>query len=283
MPEPSLFTTEDGSKLAGEHLRGDGPTIVLLHAGVADRRSWAEVAAALNRDGADVLTYDRRGFGDTPGTTATFDHVDDLRSVLEQSTDAPAWLVGNSQGGRIALDLALSDPERVAGLVLMAPAVSGEPDTGDDDLDADTRRIDAAVGAADERGDLAEVARLEAHLWLDGPAGPEGRVSGRARDLALAMNAIALAADSPDEQPPERDTWDRLAEVDAPATSVWGELDIPVIIDLCRTLAGRLPNVRAAIEIPGVAHLPSLEVPNAVAALIADAITAESTPPAASR
>ena len=283
MERSICFTTEDGTKLAGAHLPGEGPTIVLLHAGIADRRSWGEVATALNQAGADVLAYDRRGFGDTPGTTATFDHVDDLRSVLEQSTAVPAWLVGNSQGGRIALDLALSDPERVAGLVLVAPAVSGEPDTGDDDLDADTRRIDAAVGAAVESGDLDEVARLEAHLWLDGPAAPEGRVSGPARDLALAMNAIALAADSPDEQPPERDTWDHLAEIEAPTTLVWGGHDIPVIIDLARTLAERLPQVRAAIEIPGVAHLPSLEAADAVAALIAAAITAESTPRPASR
>ena len=36
--------------------------------------------------------------------------------------------------------------------------------------------------AADTAGDLDEVNRLEAWLWLDGPAGPEGRVSGPVRE-----------------------------------------------------------------------------------------------------
>lgn len=232
------------------------------------------MATAVNRDGADVVSYDRRGFGETPGSSTSFDHADDLLSVLEQSAAGPAWLIGNSQGGRIALDLALSHPKRVAGMVLIAPAVSGEPDTGDDDLDVDTRRLDAAIGAAEESGYLEEVARLEVRLWLDGPAGPEGRVSGDARALALAMNSVALRAISPAEQPEERDTWDHLEAIDVPTTLAWGELDIPVIIDLCRTLAKRLPDVRGAIEIPAVAHLPSLEVPDAVARLITDAVAA---------
>ncbi len=93
------------------------------------------MAADLHGRGAEVVAYDRRGFGETPGSESPFDHVDDLLAVLEAATDAPAWLVGNSQGGLIALDLALHSPERVAGLVLLAPAISGAPEEEDEDLD----------------------------------------------------------------------------------------------------------------------------------------------------
>ncbi len=272
--EPITCTAADGVALAGERWAGGGPAVVLLHAGVADRRAWTEVAADLGGAGADVVAYDRRGFGATPAVGAA-DHLADLGAVLEQTCGSPAWLVGNSQGGRIALDMALTEPDRVAGLVLIAPAVSGEPEPDDDELDPDTRRLDAAIGAAEDAGDLAAVNRLEAHLWLDGPAAPEGRVGGSLRKLALEMNAIALAADWPDDaEPAELDTWDRLAEIATPATVAWGELDLPFFANRCRILAERLPSLRRAVELPGTAHLPGLEHPDRVAALIAEAIGA---------
>ncbi len=273
MSPPALFTTGDGTKLAADRLPGEGATIVLLHAGVADRRSWSKVASDLNARGAAVVAYDRRGFGGTPGSESPFDDLGDLLAVLDAATDAPAWLVGNSQGGLIALDLALSNPERVAGLVLLAPAISGAPEEDDDELDPDTLRLAEDIELAEASGDLDATNRLEVRLWLDGPAGPDGRVIGDARSLALNMNAIALASPQPAESAHEpRDAWSRLEEIEAPATVIWGDLDIPVVIDRCRILAGRLANLDEAVEIPGVAHLPTLEKPEAVAAVIAEAV-----------
>ena len=124
-------------RLARDHLTADGPRVVLLHAGVADRRAWRDVAPELHAMGADVLAYDRRGFGETPASAEPFRHVDDLLGLL----DGPAWLVGNSMGGAIALDAALLAPDAVAGLVLIAPAVSGAPEDAIENLDPDTRRI----------------------------------------------------------------------------------------------------------------------------------------------
>ena len=139
MSERIGIAATDGVELAGERWPGERKQIVLLHAGVADRRSWARVADELGRDGFDVLAYDRRGFGETPATGAS-DHVADLRRVLAETARAPVLLVGNSQGGRIALDLASTEPDRIAGLVLIAPAISGRPDPEPEELDEDTLR-----------------------------------------------------------------------------------------------------------------------------------------------
>jgi pimeloyl-ACP methyl ester carboxylesterase len=255
--------------LALERLAADGPRVVLLHAGVADRRVWRDVAPALHARGADVLAYDRRGFGETPPPDGPFRHVDDLLGLL----DGPAWLVGNSMGGALALDAALLAPEKVAGLVLIAPAVSGAPEPDPDHLDPQTARLVHAIMAADEAGDLDAVNRHEVHLWLDGPASPEGRVGGEARELALDMNGIALRAGVPDGAGDSGvDAWHRLGEIDAPATMIWGELDDPYAAVACRELERRLRNARGAIEMPGVAHLPSLERPEELSELIAAAI-----------
>ena len=259
--------------LAVERWPGERPPVVLLHAGVADRRSWTGVAEPLAALGADVIAYDRRGFGETAARSQDFRHLDDLLVVLDATAaERPAWLVGNSQGGLIALDLALSAPERVAGLVLLAPAVSGAPDPGDHDLDAATLRLSDAIDAAYEAGHADELNRLEVALWLDGPAGPEGRVGGPARALALDMNAIALRSPVPDDAGTSGlDAWSRLEEILVPATLAWGELDLPIIIDRCRELADRLPELRDTRVIQGTAHLPTLEQPQVVADLIAAA------------
>ena len=71
--------------LAGERRSGDGPPVVLLHAGVADRRSWRATAAHLD---GPLIAYDRRGFGDTPPSPEPFTHVADLLAVLD-AADAP--------------------------------------------------------------------------------------------------------------------------------------------------------------------------------------------------
>jgi pimeloyl-ACP methyl ester carboxylesterase len=191
--------------------------------------------------------------------------------VLDDVATGPCWLVGSSQGGRIALDFILTFPDRVAGLVLLAPAVSGAPDP--ETVDADTQRLDDLIEAADAAGDLAEVNRLEAWMLLDGPAGPEGRVSGPPRDLALAMNAIALSHDAEDQAlASEVDAWHRLDEIQVPVTVAWGDLDVPLLIDRSRQLVGRLPAARGRV-IAQTAHLPYLERPDLVVDLIREAIT----------
>src|SRR6185503_6206074 len=75
---------------------GSGPPrYLLLHAGVADSRSWDAVAPALD---GPAVAYDRRGFGGTPPGPAGFRHLDDLLAVLDAVAPGgePVWLVGNS-------------------------------------------------------------------------------------------------------------------------------------------------------------------------------------------
>jgi pimeloyl-ACP methyl ester carboxylesterase len=246
--------------LVGERWAGDGTPLVLLHAGVADRRSWYDVAERLS---APVIAYDRRGFGETPPSPEPFTHLDDLVAVLDATAEGPAWLVGNSMGGALALDAALAVPDRLAGLVLIAPAVNGQPEP--EELDADTMGI---VGELEAARDVDEQLRLHAWLWLDGPAGPEGRVGGPARELALAMNERILRHGAPEDAGEgDVDAWSRLEEVRAATTVIWGDRDVPFGIETCRAVVARVPGARAHV-LPRTAHLPSLEQPAELAAAI---------------
>jgi pimeloyl-ACP methyl ester carboxylesterase len=166
---------------------------VLLHAGVADRRSW--YAGVENLAGRETVAYDRRGHGESPVSAVTFSGVGDLLMVLADVAAEPAWLVGSSMGGGIAIDAALTRPEAVAGLILIAPAVSGAPEP---EIDADTEALAERLEAAEEAGDRDEVNRFETWIWLDGPSATEGRVTGSARDLFLEMNRIVLGNEVPE-------------------------------------------------------------------------------------
>jgi pimeloyl-ACP methyl ester carboxylesterase len=270
-PSGPFLALPTSARLHGELWTGDGPPVVLLHAGVADRRSWYAVADGLA--GREVVAYDRRGCGESPVSAEAFSHVDDLVAVLDEIAPEPAWLVGSSMGGGLAIDTALSMPDRVAGLVLLAPAVSGAPEP---EIDFATEALGAALDAAYESGDLDEVNRLEAWIWLDGPAGPEGRVAGAPRDLFFVMNRILLDNGvAEDAGKSGVDAWERLGELRVPTMIACGDLDVPFLVERCRQLADTMPNARL-VDLPGLAHLPYLEDPMAVVDLVQAALAAES-------
>lgn len=270
MSDPTLLQIDDLPVVA-ELWTGDSPPIVFLHAGVCDRRSWVGTAERLSGH-RQVITFDRRGFGDSPVSAESFRHVDDLIILLGNLPgDEAAQLVGSSMGGQIALDAALLRPDLVGGLVLFAPAVSGAPEP--EELDPHTLALLDRLQAAAAAADLQELNRLEIWLWLDGPASPEGRVGGAPRDLALAMNEIILRHDVPETADVRGiDAWQHLADIKVPVTVAWGELDVPFVVDQCKHLVERLPNARGH-TLPGVAHLPYVEDPAMAAALI-DAVLA---------
>jgi pimeloyl-ACP methyl ester carboxylesterase len=246
---------------------GTGSPIVFLHAGVADRRSWRPVAHLLAHDHL-VLAYDRRGFGDTTGSPEQFDHVDDLLRVLDHHELARAVLVGNSQGGRVALDAALTHTDRVAGVVLVAALWTGAPAPEDPwpDWLVDIVRIGDEL---DDTADLDRINDFEARFWLDGPRGPTGRVVGPARTLFREMNARALAVEAAGgvgEEMTHEPVWDQLATLHLPVAVIECARDLPWATARGRAAVEMLPEATYA-ELD-TAHLPGLEQPEALAAEI---------------
>ena len=242
---------------------GRGAPVVFLHAGVGDRRMWRHqmAVAALSHH---AVAYDRRGFGETLHADETYSHVDDLMAVLDAIAGGePAVLVGASQGGRIAIDATLAHPDRVRALVLIAPAVSGSPAV---DYPPSIVPVLAEIDASE---DLDRVNALEARVWLDGPTSPEGRVGGPARELFLAMNGIALRAQTAGRLRDPPPAYDRVGEIAVPTLVAWGDLDFPHLLTRSAYLARAIPGAQAGL-IEGAAHMPSLENPGATSAIITE-------------
>jgi pimeloyl-ACP methyl ester carboxylesterase len=245
---------------------GDGPPLVLVHAGICDARMWDDLVGPLAREHR-VVRYDMRGYGRSGAVTSAYSPSGDLVSVLDALGIERAAVCGVSFGGAVALEAAAAHPERVAALVAVCCAVdwSNVPD----DLVA---RIEEA-DAAGEAGDLDRAVELELRIWVDG----EGRaepVDADVRERVRVMNRRALelaaqsAADAMWLDPPVAE---RLGEIACPTLVVAGEHDVAFMIESCRRIAAAVPGARLAV-MDGVAHLPPLERPAEFLALLREAV-----------
>jgi len=117
----------DGHELAWRRVRGSGPTVVWLggfHSDMTGTKAQA-LADGAAADGRSFLRFDYFGHGQSSGDFAdgTISRWrEDALAVIDQLVEGSAVLVGSSMGGWLAVLAALVRPERVAGLVLIAPA-----------------------------------------------------------------------------------------------------------------------------------------------------------------
>jgi 3-oxoadipate enol-lactonase len=224
--------------------------VLLLHAGIADRRMWAPQVDALEAAGHRVLAPDLPGFGDAGLTPPTVDYVEFAAGLL----DGAAAAVGCSFGGRVALELAGAKPELVVRLVLVAPGLAST------EWSEQAQAGFAEEEALLESGDLIGAAEQQARMWLAPDAAAD------VRELTVAMTVRSYDQQLPFEDLvkgvwPEPSAETRLAELDVPTLLVVGDADLPELRSLAERLARELPD--AGLEtIEGAGHLPSLERPD---------------------
>jgi 3-oxoadipate enol-lactonase len=104
---------------------GSGPTLLLVHAGIADRRMWDDQVGPFAAAGWRVVAADLPGFGETPRPDGPVALWATLRDLLARLGVDRAVVVGCSLGGRAAVDLAVAAPERVRALVLVGSSLAG--------------------------------------------------------------------------------------------------------------------------------------------------------------
>jgi 3-oxoadipate enol-lactonase len=112
---------------AGLHygVHGAGPPVVFVHGSGGNHLSWWQQIPDLAKDFRCII-FDHHGFGSSPDVErVTPEHLlDDLRELLDSLTVERCAFVGQSLGGRTALQFAVSEPSRVDRLVL-AGTVAG--------------------------------------------------------------------------------------------------------------------------------------------------------------
>jgi pimeloyl-ACP methyl ester carboxylesterase len=128
-PDEEGYVERDGVRVFWERYGDGAPTVLLLPAwSIIHSRQWKAQVSYLARH-YTVVTFDGRGNGrsDRPPTAAAYNddqYVADAVAVLDATGTDRAVLVGLSRGGRWAVELAATWPERVLGAVLIDPAIS---------------------------------------------------------------------------------------------------------------------------------------------------------------
>jgi 3-oxoadipate enol-lactonase len=232
--------------------------VLLLHAGIADRRMWAPQVDALEAAGHRVLAPDLPGFGDAALEPPTVDYV----AFAAGELDGPGAVVGCSFGGRVALELAAARQQLVRALVLVAPGLASAEWT------EETQAGFAEEEALVEAGDLAGAAAQQAAMWLAPDA------TDAVRELTAAMTLRSYEQQLPADGQiraswPESSAEARIAEIEAPTLVVVGDRDRPELIALAERLVQELPDARLE-TIEGAGHLPSIERPEELNRLLLD-------------
>lgn len=250
---------------------GDGPAVLLLHAGVCDRRMWDAQSTALAAAGHRVVRPDLRGFGASPVAEEPYTNSGDVLALMDHLGIERAALVGASFGGRVALFTALRAPERLTALAVLNAPLPGQGGCASPELTAFDRRENELF----EAGDLDAAAALNVATWV----GPEAGEDVRAAVHAMQLHAFEVqsAAERAVEKEgarfvlsaTEADGPYDLAGIRVPLLVVSGAHDLSDFRAGAAHLAGAVPGARH-VELPWAGHLPAMERPDETTALLAD-------------
>jgi 3-oxoadipate enol-lactonase len=244
-------------------VRGDGPAVLLVHAGIADSRMWAPVAERLASAGFRAVVCDLRGFGRTSLEPGPVSHAADLLALLDALRIDRAAVVGASFGGYAALALALRAPDRVGALALLGAFLDGQEPS------AEIEAYEAEESAALEAGDVDAAFAANVRMWVARPGRRD--VDPAVVELVTTMQRDALAAQAGiDAELEEIDPpiAPRLGEIRVPALVAVGADDVEDFHRMAERLAAGLPGAAPVVTVEGAAHLPALERPAQTAELL---------------
>ena len=248
MPQAGAFTVEvEGAVLSGE-MSGEGTPLVLVHGMAGERGDWDRLAAALPAD-LPLLRYDLRGFGASeaqPGLP--YSHSDDLLAVFDALGIERAPVLGLSMGGGVALNFALSHPDRVPRLILISPAMVGW------EWSDEWKGLWHSVESAAREGDLGTARE---RWWMHPMFAPirESEAAAEFRHAIDAYDCRHWIADSQRDEMPDIDRVHTLA----PATLLLtGERDVPDIRLIADIIEAAAPDV-TRIDHAGAGHMLHME------------------------
>jgi 3-oxoadipate enol-lactonase len=246
----------NGARIAYD-VSGEGPALVLIHAGIADRRMWDDQIPAFSRN-YQVVRYDLRGFGESTMPPAEYAHNEDLAGLLDHLGIAQAHVLGISMGGGVATEFTLAQPKAVKSLIRVS---ADFPET---DISEVLKRAWDEMETVQANSRPNEVIELELNLWVDGPNRKQALERAAIRDKVRQMNAAIFARAAEHDAakgnrltPP---TIEPLQKVHVPILNIVGDEDVPDIQTSAELLQRSIPTAKI-VNFPDTAHMVNMERP----------------------
>jgi pimeloyl-ACP methyl ester carboxylesterase len=255
-------------------LEGDGPPMVLLHGYADSADTWRQSLALLARSGQRAAAFDLPGFG-----TASRLRRDPILPQLDEFAFAavryaagrdhePVIATGNSLGGCVVLRLAERHPDRVSGVVGVAPAglemtrllhlVQRDP------VLRSLVSLPTPVPSVVMR---AAVARIYRRLAFAAPSAIDPGVISAFTDHHRRRGRVAHYLDTAHRMIPELREALELERISTSVLLIWGDRDRMVFHRGASRVLEAVPGSRLEL-LPGVGHCPQVEAPERFTALL---------------
>jgi pimeloyl-ACP methyl ester carboxylesterase len=212
---------------------GEGPAAILLHGASLGSSAdvWRRNLAPLADHGIRVIAYDQPGFGltDDPPEWGLGFRTSFILKFMDALGLDRASLVGHSQAGAMAVDLALSHPHRVSRVAVLGtgsllppladqPAKKAGPAEGEEGGDTEPTLAEARAGLEGTlyNPTLASEAEVATRLRMS---------IGKNHRAFLARNRTAAAKNKGVKDPGKKPLWQRLEEVRQPLLLLYGRDD----------------------------------------------------------
>lgn len=243
---------------------GEGEPVILVHGLGATKISFLTTTIALASAGYRTISVDLPGFGDSVKPLLAPYHPPFFARAIVDLMDAlqieRAHVIGNSMGGRVALELGLRYPDRTRKLVLVAPSLAWKRERPWAPF-VRLLRPELGLVQATPRWVIENVVhriipeaadgwvRAGVDEFLRAYLTPRGRVAfyASARNIYL------------EEPHGSKGFWTKLERLQAPALFVWGHLDRLVPIGFAKHVEDVLPSASHLKLDCG--HVPQLERP----------------------
>ncbi len=262
-------------------IAGSGPEhVICLHGLGSSKSSFFETVAALSHDHT-VHAIDLPGFGSSskparaPYNALWFAGA--VRAYMDELGLASAHVIGNSMGGRIALELGFSAPERVRSLSLLAPALAFVRRRRElvplvrllrPELAMIPHPLSEATVRSTLEGLFARPERLDPETAEIAIEEFRRNYQSRAARIAFFAAARNIYLDEPHG---EAGFYARLAELEPPAVFVWGAEDWLIPAGFARHVERALPRARQVV-LPDCGHVPQIELPEQTNRLIREQV-----------
>lgn len=234
---------------------GEGPGLVLLHAGLVDSRMWDSQFSVFARQ-YQVLCYDLRGCGHSSSPDSPFSPADDLKYLMDHLRVEKAALAGLSLGGGVAIDFTLAHSSRVTALALANPSLGGYRYS--DDL--------AQIGAAlyltgKTRGPQAALEILLTDRFWAHAVPLKSHPEARRKYIRMVKdNPQTFLWDPALIQSLDPPAVDRLEEIEVPTLLIDSRNDLSANRDIVALLEARIPHSKR-VTIDQCSHMVNLDQP----------------------
>lgn len=242
------YAQVEGGRIFYE-ITGKGSPLVLIHGGFMDNRMWDDQVSAFS-ESFRVIRFDVRGYGKSSKPDSDFYPARDLLSLLDFLKIQQTAVIGLSMGGSIAIDFALSYPERIRALILAEPGVAGHKWSKEV-----MEEMDAVDSAQKSFGRDAAIKTL-----LNGPV----FASAKKKPAVYEKLKEQVNDNYQDAMPPMRvatpDAIHQLSKIKAPTLLIQSEHAGPDAQAIAKEMEKQIKNIKTA-TVPDSGHMINMEQP----------------------